>query len=53
MSDEKSEPREDEEIEAHRYVADEPSDDDLGKTKTRTRAPEEIGDDDLEKRTKY
>jgi hypothetical protein len=52
-SDEQSEPREDEEIEAHRYVTDEPSEDDLGKTKTRTRSPEETGGDEFEKRTRY
>jgi hypothetical protein len=45
-SDEKTDLRdEDESVEGHRYVADEGGDDDVGKTKTKTRASEDEGDD--------
>jgi hypothetical protein len=55
-SDERDDLRDEpEDTEAHRYVTEEPPEDDLDRTKTRTRtrAPEESReDDDLQKRTR-
>ena len=51
MSDEQTDTREDEDVEAHKFVTEEPSDDDSGKTKakfkmkTKTKTPDEIGDE--------
>jgi hypothetical protein len=52
MSDEKTETRDEEEdVEAHKFMTEEPADDDSGKTKakfkmkTKTRTPDEIGDE--------
>jgi len=60
MSDEKTDSRDDDaEVEAHKFVTEEPGEDDSGKTKTKfkfktkTRASEEIGGDELDDRSKY
>jgi hypothetical protein len=58
MSDEKTETRDDEpDVQAHKFASEEPSEDDAGKTKakfkTKTRASEEIGGDELDDRSKY
>ena len=52
MSDEQTDTRtEDEDVEAHKFMTEEPADDDSGKTKakfkmkTKTRTPDETGDD--------
>jgi hypothetical protein len=59
MADEKSDTREDQpDVEGHKFVTDEPGEDDLGKTKTKfkfktkTRADEAEGDE-LGDRAKY
>jgi hypothetical protein len=58
-SDEKTDLRDeneagDEDVEAHRYVVDEPGEDDLRgmKMKMKKRGPEELGGDDFGKRAK-
>ncbi len=58
MSDEKTETRDDEpDVEAHKFVSEEPGEDDAGKTKakfkTKTRASDDIGGDELGDRPKY
>ena len=52
MSDEQTDIRDEEEdVEAHKFMTEEPADDDSGKTKTKfkfktkTRAPDDIGDE--------
>jgi hypothetical protein len=58
MSDEKTDTRDDDaDVEAHKFVTEEPGEDDSGKTKTKfktkTRASEETGGDELDDRSKY
>jgi hypothetical protein len=60
MSDEKTETRDDEpDVEAHKFVSEEPGEDDAGKTKakfkfkSKTRASDDIGGDELGDRPKY
>jgi hypothetical protein len=60
MSDEKTEARDEElDVEAHKFVSDEPGEDDAEKTKakfkfkTKTRASDDIGGDELGDRPKY
>jgi hypothetical protein len=60
MSDEKTETRDEEpEVEAHKYVSEEPGEDDAEKTKakfkfkTKTRASDDIGSDELGDRPKF
>ncbi len=58
MSDEKKDVRDDEDVEAHKFMTEEPGEDDSGKTKTKfktktkTVTSDEI-DDDLGDRAKY
>ena len=58
MSDEKKDTRDDEDVEAHKFMTEEPGEDDSGKTKTKfktktkTHTSDEI-DDDLGDRAKY
>lgn len=57
MSDKQPETRDDQEVEAHKYITEEPGEDDSGKTKTKfktktkTRTSDEI-DDELGDRAK-
>jgi hypothetical protein len=58
MSDEQTDVRDDEDVEAHKFMTEEPDEDDSGKTKTKfktkTKTPtsDEIGDE-LGERPKY
>jgi hypothetical protein len=58
MSDEQTDTRDDEDVEAHKFVTEEPGEDDAEKTKmrmkmkTKTRASEDLGGDDLGDRAK-
>lgn len=59
MSDEQTDIREDDEdVEAHKFVAEEPGEDDAEKTKMRMKmktktATDDVGSDDLGDRAKY
>jgi hypothetical protein len=56
MSDEKKDTRDDEDVEAHKFMTEEPGEDDSGKTKTKfktkTRTSDEI-DEELGDRGKF
>jgi hypothetical protein len=56
MSDEKKDIREDEDVEAHKFMTEEPGEDDSGKTKTKFKtktATSDETDEDLGDRAKY
>jgi hypothetical protein len=60
MSDEQTDTtRDDEDVEAHKFMTEEPGEDDAGKTKakfklkTKTRTSDEIGGDELGDRAKF